>query len=401
MGHPGGRFVRLTARKVRAYNEPTALPAVLDPNAGVDRSALWKTTMNLGIVTLGGCRRVRMRVARGWPFARSRDLVTSEVARFGVRLPASATPQHSPRKGSGLALALAIVVGAGSLTVSGGCAPTPSEMASQSMRDFPPLEDPSAPPPSTAPQSRPQAGQPDPGTGGTEDGTTRPVPDGTPGSPYVVDMPAPSHVEFSYRFGVGDELSIVVLGQPTFTRLVKVLPDGSFSSPGAGSVFALGRTVSDVSNDIETRLQRFLRYPEVEVVVSAYGEHVIYAMGEVQLPGDHPYRKGMSAMEAVAQAGGFTERGRQTGVVVLRRAGPNTTEFYQLDLKDPLKGEGLTNDMVLQPYDIVHVPRTFIGDVNVFVDQWFRQNVAPLNFYLQGWAAYNTTQDQVIIRTVP
>ncbi|MCA9758240.1 MAG: hypothetical protein KDA27_20770, partial [Candidatus Eisenbacteria bacterium] len=70
---------------------------------------------------------------------------------------------------------------------------------------------------------------------------------------------------------------------------------------------------------------------------------------------------------------------------------------YQIDLGSPLDGENFANDMLLRPYDIVYVPRTFIANVNVFVDQWFRQNLSALTFYLEGWDAYSVTKDRVVI----
>ena len=131
--------------------------------------------------------------------------------------------------------------------------------------------------------------------------------------------------------------------------------------------------------------------------MTAYGEHVVYVTGEVELGGDIPFRKGMSALQAVAAAGGFKNSANRDQVVVFRRTDTDEAEFHTINLDEPLEGEGFENDMRLYPYDIVYVPKSFIGNVNTFVDQWFRQNIAAFTFYLAGWDAYSVTKDRVVI----
>ena len=268
-----------------------------------------------------------------------------------------------------------------------GCAPSAAPLqAQQGMRDFPPLADPNR---STAPDTRLEPGA-------IQDGG------GSPTTPEEVlaalpDRPVGEPGDQVYRLGVGDELSVITVGQPDYTRGVKVLPDGTISAPGTGSLYVLGLSADEASTRVEQRLASYLKYPDVNVIVTQYGEHVVYVMGEVVAPADHVYRKGLSALQAVAMAGGFKPSAQQKSVVVFRRVGPDVAEFYQIDLGSPLDGENFANDMLLRPYDIVYVPRTFIANVNVFVDQWFRQNLSALTFYLEGWDAYSVTKDRVVI----
>lgn len=264
------------------------------------------------------------------------------------------------------------------------CAPSASGLQSQDgMRDFPPLTDP----------NRPESPSPaDPGSG---DRLGEPDDLRIPDLAEIPDLPPE---ESAYRLGVGDEVNVLVVGQPNFTRGAKVLPDGTIATPGTDPVYVLGQTVSDASQRIEQRLSRYLRYPDVDVMVTEYGEHVVYVMGEVEVPADHPYRKGLTVLQAIAMAGGFEDSGQRKSVVVFRRVGEDEAEFYKLDLKQALDKGVYGDDMFLRPYDIVYVPKTFIANVNTFVDQWFRQNISALNFYLEGWDAYSVTQDRVTIR---
>lgn len=217
--------------------------------------------------------------------------------------------------------------------------------------------------------------------------------------PDTLDGPGnrPMYDDDAYRLGVGDELQIMVTGNPEFNRPAKVLPDGSITAPGVGSVYVMGETANYATSQITSRLRRLLRHPDVDVLVTAYGDHVVYVTGEVELGGDIIYRKGMTSLQAIASAGGFKNSANRDQVVVFRRTDTDEAEFHTINLKDPLEGEGFENDMKLYPYDIVYVPKSFIGNVNVFVDQWFRQNISAFTFYLAGWDAYSVTKDRVVI----
>ncbi len=234
------------------------------------------------------------------------------------------------------------------------------------MRDFPPVRDP------LSPAERQVEEVPDPPH---PDEPVRTVPDAAE--------------EQIYHLGVGDEVQVVVLGQPEFSRTVRVRPDGAITAPGAGAVHALGRSPEDVAREIEGRLKTVLRHPRVDLLVSDYGEHKVFVMGEVRIPGGQAYHNGMSAMQAIAQAGGISSTGKGGSVVVLRRSGQDEALYFQLNAGDLLKGPGRGEDMAVQPYDIVFVPRTFIADVNIFVNQYLRPMIVPFSLYLEGWNAFN------------
>jgi hypothetical protein len=53
----------------------------------------------------------------------------------------------------------------------------------------------------------------------------------------------------------------------------------------------------------------------------------------------------------------------------------------------------------LQPNDVVYVPRTFIANLNVFVDKFIRQNIAPFAAYITGWQALHVDDLSWKVRT--
>jgi len=202
-----------------------------------------------------------------------------------------------------------------------------------------------------------------------------------------------------YKLQVGDELNVMVVGQPDFSRIVKVRPDGWLSTPGAGEIEASGRTVAEVTEDIRTGLRRLVRYPDVSVMLNNYAPLQVYVFGEVKLPGAHPYVQNMTALHAVGAAAGPLNTGRLSGAVVLRRTGPNALDVYPVDLDRAVDGEAAARDLYLQPNDVIYIPRTLIADVNLFVDKFIRQNIAPFTAYITGWQALHVDELSWRVRT--
>jgi protein involved in polysaccharide export with SLBB domain len=255
------------------------------------------------------------------------------------------------------------------LLVCGACFSPVASATGEDARDFPPLVDPNRP------------------VGGERSVAPAQTPAVTPADTTGHRAAAIEAESEPYLLGVGDELKLTVLSSPELSGVAKVRPDGAATFPGAGTLHVLGRTPEEVGRELEEKLGGILRYPRVDLAVTSFGEPRIFVMGEVPLPGDKPYYKGMSALQAVAAAGGFLPSGKSSSVLVLRRTGSDAAEVRQLDLGLSLKGKPGPG-LALHPYDIVFVPRTMIARANVAVDQYVRQMIAPFTLYLEGWRAW-------------
>jgi protein involved in polysaccharide export with SLBB domain len=218
--------------------------------------------------------------------------------------------------------------------------------------------------------------------------------------PGLVPVPAPpdtaEEVPEAFTLGVGDDVQVSVLGQPEFSRSVKVLPTGSITTPVAGDIYVLGRTPGDIGHEIEQKLDRYLRHPRVDVIIASAQERMVYVMGEVLTPGERVYRPGLTALQTVAQAGGLTAMGKASSVLVMRRTGKDDAVMFRLNFSEALKGRGKGDeDMNLRPYDIVFVPRTFIGTVDIFIEQYLRPMLVPFDLYLTGWDAIHVSNQNL------
>ncbi|MEE8296010.1 MAG: polysaccharide biosynthesis/export family protein [Sphingomonadales bacterium] len=122
-----------------------------------------------------------------------------------------------------------------------------------------------------------------------------------------------------YRLGSGDEIRINVFGEITLSGKFLVGDEGVVAMPLIGGIQAEGLTVQELENAIKAKLKPdYLKNPRVSVEVLNY--RPFYILGEVNSPGSYPFVSGMTVLEGVALAGGFTYRAKK-GKVYIRRAG--------------------------------------------------------------------------------
>jgi polysaccharide biosynthesis/export protein len=137
------------------------------------------------------------------------------------------------------------------------------------------------------------------------------------GDPRSVTLVAAETASPAYTLDSGDRLRVVVFGQDGLTNSYAVDAAGNITMPLIGPVRARGRTTTQVSASLVTRLrQGFLREPHVAVEVEAY--RPFFILGEVTFPGQYPYVANMTVETAVAIAGGFTPRAFHYTVQVSR-----------------------------------------------------------------------------------
>ncbi|MBF9149672.1 polysaccharide biosynthesis/export family protein [Novosphingobium jiangmenense] len=127
-----------------------------------------------------------------------------------------------------------------------------------------------------------------------------------------------SGVEVAYRFGSGDKLRIRVYNEDTISGDYEVDSTGNLSLQLLGQVKAVGLTLTELSALIERRLREegYMIAPKVAIDVLNY--RPFYVLGEVGKPGSYPYVAGMTVLNAIALAGGYTYRAKQSKFELIR-----------------------------------------------------------------------------------
>ena len=153
-------------------------------------------------------------------------------------------------------------------------------------------------------------------------------------------------INTEYRLGSGDLLKITVFNQEDLSGEYTINGAGQVSLPLIGDVNTKDLTVKQVEQGIADKLKPdYLLNPRVSVQVLNY--RPFYILGEVKEPKSYPYVDGMTYLNAVAIAGGYTYRAKEDHVVVIR-------------MNDPQKQEIILkmDDKVLRG-DVIHVKERF------------------------------------------
>ncbi|MFC3060294.1 polysaccharide biosynthesis/export family protein [Paenirhodobacter populi] len=169
----------------------------------------------------------------------------------------------------------------------------------------------------------------------------------------------------AYVITPGDTLQVDVLEDPSLSRAVLVLPDGSVNFPGAGSISVGGKSPVAAQDLIANRLaSEFAAKPSVYVSVAGLSPSSqkdllekpknIYIMGEINKPGIVEAEQGITLLQAIAQAGGFTRFAATKRVELHRpdlRAG--TERVFIFDYRT---GKGISGATPLLKGDVIVIP---------------------------------------------
>jgi polysaccharide export outer membrane protein len=159
--------------------------------------------------------------------------------------------------------------------------------------------------------------------------------------------------EQEYRLGAGDKLRVEVYGESQLSQSLQVRPDGKITLPLVGDTAAAGRTAIEVRDAVATSLKEYITNPVVTVIVVEATAAQIYIIGEVGSPGAQVMTGPMTALQALAQAGGLREFADRGDIRILRKGnlGMLTIPF---NYKDAIRGR--IEPVYLQPGDTVVVP---------------------------------------------
>jgi protein involved in polysaccharide export with SLBB domain len=157
--------------------------------------------------------------------------------------------------------------------------------------------------------------------------------------------------------GVDDVFEVRVYGEPDLSNVYRVTPDGTIGFPLIGKVLVVGRAPADVAREVEARLgQKYLQNPQVTIFVREYKSRRFSVYGQVQRPGTFAYEEGITIIEAIAMAGGFTPMAAENDVQISRadRGRDETLKVRVVDVR-----EGRAPAVRIRPGDKVFVPERF------------------------------------------
>jgi polysaccharide export outer membrane protein len=119
----------------------------------------------------------------------------------------------------------------------------------------------------------------------------------------------------------------------------------------------MDKTPRELVGELKNRLaDGYLKNPHVTVVVKEQATRKIFVLGEVARPGTLPYENGMTIIQAISTAGGFTKLAAGNRVGVTRMDANNKEQKFTVPVTDI--GNGEAPNFELFPGDIIFVPES-------------------------------------------
>jgi protein involved in polysaccharide export with SLBB domain len=193
-----------------------------------------------------------------------------------------------------------------------------------------------------------------------------------------------------YRIVPGDELMLDFGPREDFTgdvtHVCLVRSDGRITVHPVGDVVAAGRTPDELQGILRQLLAGELRLPRITVEVSKPTANRIHVLGRVKKPGSQVVGVLPTLVQAIGDAGGFEDDAARNSVVVMRRVGVGTVSVTKVRVDRLLRRGG---DVPLGRFDIVYVPRSAIGNLDLFADQFFNRALIIGNTAMIGWELFH------------
>jgi len=162
-------------------------------------------------------------------------------------------------------------------------------------------------------------------------------------------------VDPKYAIGPQDVLSISVWKESDLTETVVVRPDGRISLPLVNDVQAAGLTPMQLAGSVTAELRKYVSDPRVTVVVTQINSQRIYVLGEVNKAGAYALFPGMTLLQALSSAGGFTQFADVKKIYLLRTENGGQAKFL-FNYKEVVHGRAPEQNIALRTGDTLIVP---------------------------------------------
>jgi polysaccharide export outer membrane protein len=199
-------------------------------------------------------------------------------------------------------------------------------------------------------------------------GGDQPVVSGKPSAATVDDAaPAFRKRDQRYRIHPSDTLKLSFMLTPEFDQTVTVQPDGYITLRNAGDLPAAGHTLAELTASIKTAYSKILHDPVISVDPTDFEKPYFVVGGQVGKPGKIEWRGDVTLTQAIAMAGGFTDAAKHSQVLLFRRVSDQWTQAKIINTKKMLSSRNLQEDPVLQPGDMLFVPKNSFSKIKPFL----------------------------------
>lgn len=188
---------------------------------------------------------------------------------------------------------------------------------------------------------------------------------------FLVGTAVTANAQAGYRVQPGDSLVVEVLEDPSLNRSVLVLPGGTINFPFTGTLRAAGLTVLEIQQAITNGIAPnfaaaptvFVSVNNVQPVEPTVAPEVpvvetidVYFLGEINSPGTISFEPGITFLQAMSLAGGFTTFAATKRIQLRRTSQTGTPQLFTINFRALSRGQRLENNITLLDGDVILVP---------------------------------------------
>jgi polysaccharide biosynthesis/export protein len=171
-----------------------------------------------------------------------------------------------------------------------------------------------------------------------------------------------------YRLQPSDVLDVHYRYTPEFDQSVTLQPDGFVTMQIIGDIKLQGLTLEQARATILEKASQRLQSPEITIDLKEFEKPYFVVGGEVAHPGKFEMRGQMTAIEAIAMAGGFkTGSAKHSQVILFRKAGNDLARTQLLDLKAAMSPSATEPGPDLHPGDLLVVPQNRVSKIERYI----------------------------------
>lgn len=166
-----------------------------------------------------------------------------------------------------------------------------------------------------------------------------------------------------YVIGSGDVLGVFVYNSPELSDAsVPVRPDGRISIPLVQDVTAAGKTPRQLADELDQRLRKYVRDPNVTVMVKSFVGPLnsqVKVIGEAVDPEAIPYRNGLTLLDVMIATKGLTRYAAGNRAIVVRHLPNGKQETIHVRLSDLINDGDISQNIKMEPGDTLIIPQTW------------------------------------------
>ena len=184
-------------------------------------------------------------------------------------------------------------------------------------------------------------------------------------------------------------MSVKLFYNPELNQEVTVRPDGRITLQLVNEIKVVGLTPAKLSEMLTEGYAKYLaQAPEITVIVTSFAGNRIFVGGEVGGGGGGGAGGGggsireldgpTTVLQEIMLSGGFKDTADRNRVILVRRDENNKPVYMCLDIEKAMKGIDPNQDIYLQPYDMILVPRSDIANVDLWVQQYIGEIIGAV-----------------------